>query len=317
MSSEIPGAATRLERDAETPQALLPWRMAFAVGVDEDLRAAAERLVRDRVHVADDHVRLPALLEQRLGAAVDGDEHGPEVADVRAHDPEVALVARAARDHEGVAIAEAGAERREVDPLGQQPALLAEIPQRVVREVLQSLGDAALLLGQRSGQLVLVERAARGEARAVPEEARAADGQPLTVRDLLEELAVGDVDQAHAAADEEQRPGVRIAARLRRRDVDDDAHARLDELLGGDAVDVGVVDDRDVVRAEPAHELLRPLAEPRRAGVLDQAVHPIRSSSAEMNSLPPSIRSSSSRRCASSSSSIRVWVGSPGIFSTR
>ena len=58
-----------------------------------------------------------------------------------------------------------------------------------------------------AGQLVLVERAARREAGAVPEEARAADGQPLAVRDLVEELGVGDVDQAHAAADEEQRPG--------------------------------------------------------------------------------------------------------------
>ena len=36
-----------------------------------------------------------------------------------------------------------------------------------------------------------------------------------------------------------------------------------------------------------------------------------------MNSAPPSIRSSSSRRCASSSGSIRVCVGSPGTFSTR
>ena len=269
-----PRRGDRLERDAEAAQALLPGRVALAIGVDEDLGAAAERRVRDRVHVADDHVRLPALLHQRLGAAVHRDQHGPEVAHVRAHDPEVALVARAARDDERVAVAEAGAELREVDPLGQQPPFLAEVPQRVVGEVLQRLGDAALLLGERIGQLVLAERAAGREAGAVPEQARSPHGQLLAVRELVEELRAGDVDQAHAAADEEQRPRVRVAARLRRGDVDDDAHARLDELLGRDAVDVGVVDDRDVVGAEAAHELLRPLAEPRRAGVLDQLVHP-------------------------------------------
>ena len=102
----------------------------------------------------------------------------------------------------------------------------------------------------------------------------AADGQPLTVRDLVEELAARHVDQADAAADEEERAWVRVAARVRRRDVDDDADARLDELLGRDAVEVGVVDDRDVVGVQPADELLRPLAEPRRAGVFDEGAHP-------------------------------------------
>ena len=224
-------------------------------------------------------------------------------------------MARPARDDERVPVAEARLERREVDPLGQQPPLLAQVAQRVVGELLQRLGDAALLLGERAGELVLLERAAGREAGAVPEEARAANGQLLAVRELVEEVGVVDVDQADAAADEQQRPRVRIAARLRRRDVDDDADARLDELLGRDAVEVGVVDDRDVVGVQPADELLRPLAEPRRAGVLDRGSCGHRR--VEMNSLPPSIRSSSSRRCASSSSSIRVCVGSPGTFSTR
>ena len=152
-------------------------------------------------------------------------------------------------------------------------------------------------------------------AGAVPEEARAAHRQPLAVRDLVEEVDVGDVDQPDAAAHEQQRAGVRVAPGLRAGDVDDDADARLDELLGRDAVEVGVVDDRDVVRLEPPDELLRPPAEPGRAGVLDRACS--RLSSVERNSRPPSMRSSSSRRWASSRRSIRVCVGSPGTFSTR
>jgi hypothetical protein len=177
--------------------------------------------------------------------------------------------------------------------------------------------DTALLLAQGAGELVLLQRSPRRQAGAVPEEARTTHGQPLAVRELVEEIRVVDVDQAHAAADELQRPRIRVAPRLRGGDVDDDAHARLDELLGRDAVEVGVVDHRDVVGVQPPDELLRPLAEACRAGVLDQAHQAFKEFSVEMNSLPPSIRSSSSRRCASSSGSIRVCVGSPGTFSTR
>src|SRR5438046_104489 len=75
----------------------------------------------------------------------------------------------------------------------------------------------------------------------------------------------------YTACDERERPQVREAPRRRGRDVDDDANAGLDELLGGDAVDVGVVDDRDVVRAEALDEVLRPPVELRVAGVLDEA----------------------------------------------
>ena len=125
--------------------------------------------------------------DQRLRAAVDGDEHRPEVADVAAHDLEVALVPRPAGDDERVPVAEARLERGEVDPLREQLALVAQVAERVVGELLQRLGDASLLLEQRAGELVLLERPPGREAGAVPEEARAADGQPLAVGELVEE----------------------------------------------------------------------------------------------------------------------------------
>ena len=78
----------------------------------------------------------------------------------------------------------------------------------------------------------------------------------------LEELRAGRVDQPHARADELERAGVRKASGRRGRDVDDDADAARSELLGRDAVDVGVIDDRDVVCAEVLDELLRPPPEP-------------------------------------------------------
>ena len=60
-------------------------------------------------------MRLVADLEQRVGAAVHGDEHGPEVADVTGDDAQVALHPGAARDDERVAVPEARLQRREVD----------------------------------------------------------------------------------------------------------------------------------------------------------------------------------------------------------
>jgi hypothetical protein len=211
-----------------------------------------------------------------------------------------------------VAVAEARPERREVDPLGEQAALLAQVAHRVVGERLERLGHPPLLLGQGPLELGRVQQAPAGEARAVAEDARAAHGQELAVADFVEQRRPRRVDQPHAAADEEQRPRIREASGLRVGHVHDDAHARLDQLLRRDAVEVGVVDDCDVVRGQPADEVLRLAVEARVTGELDEA-HRTR----WRNSRPPSIRSISPRRSSSSSSSIRVTVGSPGTFSTR
>ena len=84
MSSLVPGAG---KTTASTPRSCTrsqAGRAAVAVGVDDDLGAAAQRVVADRVHVPDDHVGPVAGLEQRVGAAVDADEHRAVVADVGA-----------------------------------------------------------------------------------------------------------------------------------------------------------------------------------------------------------------------------------------
>ena len=50
---------------------LQPGRPTVVIGMHDQLRAAPQRLVGARVHVADDHVGLVAGLDQRIGAAVD------------------------------------------------------------------------------------------------------------------------------------------------------------------------------------------------------------------------------------------------------
>src|SRR5205823_14495758 len=101
------------------------------------------------------------------------------------------------------------------------------------------------------------------QARAVAIEARAANGEELTFVDVFEQLSAGDLDEPYAAAHERQRSRVWKTAGERGGDVDHDAHARLEQLLGRDAVEIGVLDDRDVVGREALDEVLRPPVELR------------------------------------------------------
>ncbi len=156
--------------------------------MDQELRPRPQSPVGDRVHVADDHIGLVARLEERVGATVDADENRLEVADVRLDDPQIALVTGAARDDERVAVAKPRLDRREVDPLGEDPPLLAEIAHRVLGKRLERFGHAPALLGERVGELLRLEDLPRGHAIAVPEDACAADGHELAVGDRVEEL---------------------------------------------------------------------------------------------------------------------------------
>jgi hypothetical protein len=93
------------------------------------------------------------------------------------------------------------------------------------------------------------------------------------------------VDQPRPAADEYERSGIRKTACLRGRDVDHDTDARIEQLLRRDAVEVGVVDDRDVVGREPPDEPLRAAIEPRGAGELHEGLLRCGSSSRRVSRL--------------------------------
>lgn len=91
---------------------------------------------------------------------------------------------------------------------------------------------------------------------------------------VVEEVGAVDVDQADAATYERERSGVRKPSGLRLRDVDDDANARFEQSLRRYAVEIGVVDDRDVVGGKALDEVLRPAVELGVAGQLDEAHRP-------------------------------------------
>ena len=216
--------------------------------MDEQLGAAPQRGVGDRVHVADDHVRLVAGLDQRVGAAVDADQHRLEVADVRPHDPQVALVAGPAGDDERVPVAEARLQRREVDPLGEQAALPPSGAAACSRRTLDSDSvtrprcSASARSSSRSSR-------ARPRARHVPFRKtlapRTVSGSPSATSS--NSGAPGASISVTPPRTSSSGPGFGNRPESDSDDVDDDADARLEQLLGGDAVEVGVVDDRDVV----------------------------------------------------------------------
>jgi len=128
----------------------------------------------------------------------------------------------------------------ETDPVGgpEQPDYL-----NAVVLVEGDLAPRALL--ERS----LTVEAAFARTRDVRWGPRTLDVDVVAVGELVEERRAGRVDQPDARADELERSRVREPARRRLRDVDDRADTGSCELLGRHAVEVGVVDDRDLVGA--------------------------------------------------------------------
>ncbi len=198
-------------------------------------------------------------------------------------------------------------------PCARSRPLLAQVAHGVVGEGLERLRHAALLLRERRLELVRLERPAGREARAVPEEARAADGEPLAVGDrrrraLRPSASISRTPPRTSCSGPGfgKRPvcdGATLTTTRTPDSTSSSAETRSRSVWSMIAMSPGSS------RRTSSFVRLPSFAAPR---VLDDA-----HCSAARNSRPPSIRSSSSRRCASSSSSIRVCVGSPGIFSTR
>src|SRR5262249_4851559 len=155
--------------------------------------------------------------EERICPAIDPDEHRLEVADVRANDPEIPLVAGAAGNNERMAVAKTRLQRRGVDPPGEEPPLLAQVAKRVVGEGFERLRDAPALFRDRTRELVCRERAARGDAVAVPKDARPTDCEEVALGDVVEDRRARRIDQADASANEQERAGIRKAPALRGR----------------------------------------------------------------------------------------------------
>ena len=142
--------------------------------------------------------RLEPRLEQRVPAAVDTHEHGTQIADVRADRAQVAPVVGAANHDQRVAIAEVGPQIRNLQLADQQVALVADVGERVLGEVLDRLADPLLLRGLHRGELVQRADLALRDHALRPEHGAAAHDHHVAVAQLLEQRRSHRVHEMHA-----------------------------------------------------------------------------------------------------------------------
>jgi hypothetical protein len=234
--------------------------------VHDHLGAAAQRVVRHRVHVADDHIGAVPRLDQRVGAAVHPDEYRLELPDVRAQHVEVGLVVVAPDDDQHVSTGDAGLDVRYADAVQQQVPLLLEVFHRVGGERLQL--DGQPLAGvdhQRTDRLGVLAPALPEDVLA-PVDRAALDADRLALAQPVEQLVAQVVDERDAGLDEHLGAEVRVPAGDGRFGVEHRRDPGGHQGVGRDPVEVDVVDDGDVPGPKPTDEPLRPAVEPRGTG---------------------------------------------------
>lgn len=216
--------------------------------MDHDLGAAAQRLVGDGVHVADDEVGLPAGLDDRVGAAVDPDEDRAELLDVGAQRLEVFAVVVPADDDEHLASGDLGRDRGDPDTVEQQVALASEVVHGVRREGLELGRESLAGFFEVCTDLLGVLQHSLGHEGVAEVHGAVLDPQRLALADR-HDVGTEVVDEHDPRVDQDARAEVRVASRDRLRGVEHSGGLGGDERLGSHTVDVEVVDHGDVAGA--------------------------------------------------------------------
>ena len=197
-----------------------------------------------------------------FGAAVDADEHRPHVADVRAQRVQVGAVVDAAHDDERRAVAEVGVEARQLDlarRAGPAPRPCARrCCARTLRAPRRSPAGAARSRRARSPGPAASPRASERARRRARRRRAARPGRRPSARRTARRPAGPRAGCRPGRAAAGPCSGTRRAADGRQ--FRTAATPRGDQVLGGDAVEVAVVDDRDLARMQLLHEQLRPPA---------------------------------------------------------
>ena len=228
-----------------------------------ELGAAMQRDRRERVEVADDDVGRAAVVDQRVGTAVDGDEHGAVLAYVRPERAQIVLVVESAHDHQRVATADLGRKRRQRDRLEAALGLLVDELEGVASERAQLGADAQARLLHPVVDLVRGQQLPRGQLLTVAPERVVAELDHFAVSKGVHHRSADGVEQWYPRRDDAFRTAVRIPPRDRTVGVHDGRYARGEQALGRDAIEVAVVDDRDLAPPDPLGQVLGPRADPR------------------------------------------------------
>ena len=163
--------------------------------VVHELGAAVQARLRHRVEVADDHVGLQADFEQRVGAAVDADEHRPVLADVRAQRGEVAAVVVPAHHDQRVTSRELRVQRWQRQRLEREARFAPHVLQRVVGEPFQLPADRGARVFHRRFDVGLGEHLGGGDELVVAPDLAVDDPQRVAFLHAIEEVGAGGVEQ--------------------------------------------------------------------------------------------------------------------------
>jgi hypothetical protein len=238
--------------------------------VHDHLGTAAEHVVGHRVHVADDQVGCVARLHQRVGTAVDADEHRLELPDVRPEHVEIGLVVVSAHDDEAVPAGDVGLDLRHADTVEQQVTLLLEVLHRVGRERLQLHRQPLAGVGHRLRDALQILPHAVCDRLAVDIHRVVVDTDGVTLAHLLENALAEVVDQRDARLHEDLGPKIGVSPGNGRLRVEHRRHTDRDQRIRGDPIEVDVVDHGDVAWTQPARQTLGPAVEARGAGYVSR-----------------------------------------------
>src|SRR5665647_847723 len=207
-------------------------------------------------HYKEDLVTLrPYIKEYRpVLIGVDG---GAVLLDVRAEGDQVLLVVVAPDDDEHLSSVDDRGDVRDPDAVQQQLALPAQVVHRVSGEGLQLRSQAGPgVLHRRGHRGRILERALRDQPLAVvhggvhhPDPSALLEGQHVRTE---------VVDQRDARLEQDPRAQVGVPARRRAGGVEHRGRPARGEGLGRHAVEVEVVDHRDVAGPQPLGQALGP-----------------------------------------------------------
>ena len=171
---------------------LLTGCATVCVGVDDQLCAAAQRVIAGRVHVSKDQVGLQPLLADRVGAAIHPDQQRPHVVDVGAQRAQVLLVVGPANDDQHVPVAKGRPRLGQRDRPDQQLSLLLDMGHRVLRESRKRVVDPVALALERLVELLAAQHIAlRHHLVAGADPPLLVDADLMAVAQAVERLAPG------------------------------------------------------------------------------------------------------------------------------
>ena len=222
----------------------------------DQLRPDRHRAVGDAVEVTDDDVGLQTELEQSVRASIDADQDGPVLLDVRAQRRQVVLVIVPAHDNQCVTPVEVGPQRRECHRIEGERRLLLHVLERVAGEAAELVPDAFTRLLHAPLDLFDGQQLARRELLATAPERSVDDLDRLSFLQDLQHLGPDGVEKRNPGANDADRSAVGVTARDRLGSVHQRGDTPSYEALGGDAVEVAVVDHGDVALLEATHQIL-------------------------------------------------------------